>query len=185
MKTHSFLSLIFVIIFLISGHVFAADMPIRWAQIDEDSYIVHTPEDAKDPANKNAAKIPFTNFVSDIFFDPEMLDKSSILFSATFHPASEAESDDNTFSGAFQSTDIRQIRGNQFQANGKMMLGTGEKRLSFPFTIGFVPNSETPRLVIEGYFEIQPASHASAKEMPKYPNLVPIQFRIVAEPLPQ
>lgn len=178
------LSFIFACMLMVSSSAFAADMPIRWAQIDDESYIVHTPEDAKDPANRNAAKIPFTNFVSDIFFDPEMLDKSSILFSATFHPATEAQSDSNTFSGAFQSTDIRQVRGNQFQANGKLMLGTGERRLSFPFTIGFVPNSETPQLVIEGYFEIQPAAHASAKEMPKYPNLVPIRFRIVAEPLP-
>lgn len=146
----------------------------RWGAVEEESAIASA-----------GGALPFDNFSSEIYFDPDRLHDSSIILSATFHPPGEAPTEENMLSGTFQSTRIRQVKGNLFEAEGKIMGGGVEQTVKIPFTAAFDKNSPAPKIVIEGAFDANLAAHGVTGESPKYPAQVPLRFRVAATPIPQ
>ena len=130
-----------------------------------------------------ASSVPMEFFSSEVYFDPSMLDKSKIVLTATAHPPGEEMTDKNMQSGIFESTKIRRVKGNVFEAEGTMSIGDAKRTIKIPFTAAFDKTSAEPKIILDGAFDLNTSQYASSPEAEKYPTVMPIRFRITAEPV--
>lgn len=169
-----------IFLFLLCAGVqpaFAQDAVTGWVMIPEESTVVHMPV-AGDPRT-----VTFQHMSSDIRFDPTRLKDSHFVLSVSFTAPGEMAGAETTQGGLFMAQDIRKMSGNMFEARGKMMIAGREVNTTIPFTAGFDKASATPKLVLEGNFRVNTPQYAQGSEAAKYPNEVPVSFRIVTEPL--
>ena len=149
-----------------------------WAQVKNETAIGHV------PADNNTPVVPLTGLGTDIRFDPSKLDDSKIMISVQYAPPQAEATEDNSGGGTFESRSIRHVRDNVFEADGVLHLAGHDGRIKMPFTVAYDTTANPPKMILEGGMDVNTAQYASGEAKTLYPNMIPVRFHIVSQPLP-